>query len=209
MASVSLRSAGESAIVRAELMSNDVKEILSELRQDHRNMAILLNLIERESNLIYEEEEPDFELIGDIMHYMTVYPDTVHHPKEDRLYAELKTVRPDLAAGFERITLDHRNISESGLKLRDELRAISAGSFVRRKTIVGNALRYVNGLRNHMQWEELDLFRRCDEMAASGHDFIVDSMIVSMQDPVFGEQDHHQFKHLLKSIERSLSASHT
>jgi len=190
-------------------MSNDVKEILSELRQDHRNMSILLNLIERESNLIYEEEEPDFELVGDIMHYMTVYPDTVHHPKEDRLYAELKAVRPDLAAGFERITLDHRNISDSGLKLRNELSAIGAGSFIRRKTIVGNALRYVNDLRNHMQWEELDLFRRCDEMAADGHECIADSMIVSMNDPVFGEHGHHQFKHLLKSIERSLSASPT
>jgi hemerythrin-like domain-containing protein len=190
-------------------MSNDVNEILSELREDHRNMSILLNLIERESNLIYDGEEPDFELVHDIMHYMTVYPDAVHHPKEDQLYAELKSVRPDLAAGFERITLDHRSISENGLKLREELGAINAGSFVRRKTIVSNALRYVNQLRSHMQWEELDLFKRCDEMVDDGHAFIVESIVVRMNDPLFGDESHVQFKHLLKSIEQSLGASRT
>ena len=190
-------------------MSNDVNKILGELREDHRNMAMLLDLIERESNLIYEGEEPDFDLVYDIMHYMTVYPDAVHHPKEDQLYAELKSIRPDLSAGFERITLDHRSISESGLKLREQLGAISAGSFVRRKTIVGNALRYVNQLRSHMQWEELDLFKRCDEMVSDGHEFIIESTVVRMSDPLFGGGSHDQFKHLLKSIERSLGASRT
>lgn len=190
-------------------MSNDVKEILCELHEDHRNMAILLNLIEREANLIYAGDEPDFELLHDVMHYMTVYPDAVHHPKEDRLYAELKMVRPDLGAGFDRITLDHRSISENGIKLREELGAISAGSFISRKTIVGNALRYVNQLRSHMQWEELDLFRRCDEMANDGHTFIVESIVANTSDPLFGAEAHDQFKHLLKNIEVSLGASHT
>ncbi len=134
-------------------MSNDVMEILTELRQDHRNMARLLKPVERESNNIYEGDEPDYELIHDVMHYMTVYPDAVHHPKEDRLYAELKTARPDLAAGFERITIDHRSISEAGIRLREDLISINAGSFLTRKSVVANALRYVNMLRDHMQWE--------------------------------------------------------
>lgn len=190
-------------------MSTDIKRILDELRQDHSNMTVLLNMIEREANHIYEGGDSDFEVIQDVMHYMTVYPDAVHHPKEDRLYAELKAVRPDLAGGFDRITRDHRNISENGLRLRDELHSVSAGSFIRRKTLVGNALRYVNELRNHMQWEELDLFRRCDEMAAEGHVVIIDSNLISSGDPVFGEQNQTEFKRLLKNIEQSLTASHT
>ena len=188
-------------------MSNNIKQILGELRQDHRNMTLLLNMIEQESNHIYEGGDSDFEVIRDVMHYMTVYPDAVHHPKEDRLYAELKAVRPDLSAGFDRITLDHRSISESGLRLRDELGAVGAGSFVRRKSLVADALRYVNSLRSHMQWEELDLFRRCEEMTATGHVMIIDSNLVNTSDPVFGEKRDSEFKRLLKSIEQSLTAS--
>jgi hemerythrin-like domain-containing protein len=189
------------------IMSNDIKQILGELRQDHRNMTLLLNMIEQESNHLYDGGDSDFEVIRDVMHYMTVYPDAVHHPKEDRLYAELKAVRPDLSAGFDRITLDHRAISESGLRLRDELDSIGAGSFVRRKSLVADALRYVNSLRSHMQWEELDLFRRCEEMAATGHVMIIDSNLVSAGDPVFGEKHDSEFKRLLKSVEQSLTAS--
>ena len=187
-------------------MSDDVLQILSELRQDHKNMALLLNLLERESNRMYEGEEPDYELIYDVMQYMTVYPDAVHHPKEDRLYAELKTARPDLSSGFDRITVDHRGIAELGMQLRDDIASINSGSFVRRKAVVADALRYVNTLRSHMQWEELDLFNRCEEMARSGHDLVVDTGFIDKTDPMFGNEVEARFNRLLEDIQRTLDA---
>ena len=117
-------------------MANDVARILGELRRDHKNMARLLNLLEREANRMYEGDNPDFELMHDVMHYMTIYPDAVHHPKEDRIYAELKTFRPDLSAGFARISLDHRQIAEQGMKLRDEIASIDAGVAMKRNAVV-------------------------------------------------------------------------
>ena len=185
-------------------MGNDLGRVLTELRQDHRNMATMLRLLERESNRIYAGEESGFELLQDIMQYMTVFPDAVHHPKEDRLYAELKAVRPDLSSGFARITVDHRNIAEQGMRLRDELASIDSGNMLRRKTLVGDLLRYVNTLRSHMQWEELDLFHRIEEMISDGHDSFDESIFPQTADPVFGEQIEHQFGRLWKSIEQNL-----
>jgi len=184
-------------------MSDDVLTILGELRQDHKNMALLLSLLERESNRIFEGEEPEYELVHDVMHYMTIYPDAVHHPKEDRLYAEIKAVRPDLATGFDRITMDHRGIAEKGLHLRDEIASIGSGSFVRRKTVVSDTLVYVNTLRSHMQWEELDLFRRCEEMASDGHTVVPASGFVDSADPVFGQRVEDRFARLLENIRSS------
>ena len=172
-------------------------------------MALLLTVLETESNRIYTGEEPDYELVFDVMQYMTIYPDAVHHPKEDRLYAELKSVRPDLSAGFDRITVDHRSIAEKGLKLREDIESIGSGSFVRRKTVVGDALRYVNTLRSHMQWEELDLFRRCEEMAAQGHEIVVDAGFIDKSDPLFGDDVDSRFKLLFDGIQRSLKAERT
>lgn len=182
-------------------MDNNVANVLEELRLDHRNMALMLKLLERESNLIYEGAEPDFEMLHDIMHYMTVYPDTVHHPKEDRLYAEVRIVRPDLSSGFERITADHRHIAELSLTLKNDIASINAGTFVRRKEVVGNALRYVNTLRGHMQWEELDLFRRVDEMIAEGHTIISAANFMQTSDPVFGPEVSQNFGRLVGNIE--------
>lgn len=182
-------------------MNTDASKILAELRQDHRNMAMMLKLLERESNLIYEGGGTDFELLHDIMHYMTVYPDAVHHPKEDRLYAELRLVRPDLSSGFERITMDHRHIAELSLTLKNDIMSINSGSFIRRNTVVGNALRYVNTLRGHMQWEELDLFRRVDEMIAEGHCEINTANFMQSSDPVFGPEVSQNFGRLVGNIQ--------
>ncbi len=189
-------------------MSNDVTRVLAELRRDHRNMNLCLDVLEREANRMYDNELPDFEIICDAMSYMTVYPDAVHHPKEDRLYAELKSVRPDLSRGFDRIADDHRKIAEEGLELRVDLESITSGSFVRRKKVVADALRYVNNLRSHMQWEELDLFNRCETMASEGHDIYFEDIFIDRVDPVFGHQTEARFNRLMDGIQATLAADH-
>ena len=188
-------------------MNKNTATVLAELRTDHKNMALMLNLLERESNRIYDGAEPDYELLGDIMHYMTVYPDAVHHPKEDRLYAELKATRPDLSVGFERITMDHRHIAELSVKLRNDIGAINAGSPIKRNAVVADALRYVNTLRGHMQWEELDLFRRVDEMIAQGHDEFDTANFSNDVDPVFGPEVETNFGKLVSSIQEVSATS--
>jgi hemerythrin-like domain-containing protein len=187
-------------------MKKDATVVLAELRQDHKNMALMLNLLERESNRIYEGAEPDYELLGDVMHYMTIYPDAIHHPKEDRLYAELRAFRPDLSVGFERITMDHRHIAELSVKLRDQIAAINTGNPIKRNAVVADALRYVNTLRGHMQWEELDLFRRVDEMISEGHIAFDTANFTHITDPVFGPEVEQSFGRLLSSIQ-ALSAA--
>ena len=183
-------------------MSEEIQPILDELRQDHRNMAVLLDLLERETQQVYDAASPDFELMLEIMHYMTVYPDAVHHPKEDRIYAELKAARPDLSQGMSKITGEHRAIAEHSATLRDKLEQINVGDMVRRNDVVADAERYIDALRKHMNWEESDLFRRIDKMIADGHTEIDASIIVHRHDPLFGPQVEERFKPVLESISR-------
>lgn len=182
-------------------MDSNAATVIAELRTDHKNMALMLRLLERESNLIYDGKEPDYGLLRDIMHYMTVYPDAVHHPKEDRLYAELKAFRPDLSTGFTRITMDHVHIAEQSRKLHTNIEAITLGNPVRRNAVVADALRYVNTLRGHMQWEELDLFRRVDEMIRLGHNVLDSANFTHRSDPVFGPEVEEDFGRLVKSVQ--------
>ena len=65
-------------------------DLLSDLREDHRNMAIMLDLLSQQVEHIRDGERPDYELIHDIMRYMTIYSDAVHHPKEDVLYSAMR-----------------------------------------------------------------------------------------------------------------------
>jgi hemerythrin-like domain-containing protein len=189
-------------------MTNDLASLLAELRTDHRNMTVMLDLLEAESNRLYEGQDGDYELMHDVMRYMTVYPDAVHHPKEDRVYAELQAARPDLSQGFERIVQDHRELADLGTKLRNDVEAILSGTALRRNVVVADALRYVQRLREHMRWEERDLFIRVEEMMHDGHELIVDSELHGRTDPVFGAEVEKRFGRLFDSIQETLSASH-
>ena len=79
-------------------MESEARELLRELREDHRNMAVILDLLEGVVQQASAGKDPDFELVGEIMRYMTVYPDAVHHPKEDVIYDRLREERPDIDA---------------------------------------------------------------------------------------------------------------
>jgi hemerythrin-like domain-containing protein len=182
-------------------MTYKAAELLAELRQDHRNMATLLNLLQQEIDRIGSpDESPDFGLMHDIMRYMTVYPDATHHPKEDLIYAGMQARQPDLAEGLEKVEVDHRDIAELGMRLRDDIEAVVAGTVVAHERVIGDAQKYVHQLREHMAWEETDLFRRADEM---GEGLELDTSHLDAADPIFGLQRDESFGSLSQTVDRS------
>ena len=180
-------------------MSNEAAELLAELRQDHRNMAILLGLLRDETDRIDQDELPDFELLHDIMRYMTVYSDAMHHPKEDLVYDGMRKAHPELAAGLERVEDDHKEIAVLGETLRDDIEAIIAGTAVTRERVIHDARDYMQRLNKHMAWEEEDLFRRAAQQI---DELEIDASHLSAIDPVFGAKREASFAGLLQAIQR-------
>ncbi|MGI9238994.1 MAG: hemerythrin domain-containing protein [Woeseiaceae bacterium] len=181
-------------------MPSEARVIMKELREDHRNMSIILNLLEDAIAEASAGDDPDFQLVDEIMRYMTVYPDAVHHPKEDIVYEQLRNRRPDLADGLEDVPGDHRDIASLGSALRDEVEAINAGSAVRREKFIDDASSYVTRLREHMLWEESDLFERIDKMLDNDpQEFDVDGL-QPIKDPVFELEIEAGFKRLLSEL---------
>ena len=163
-------------------------------------MALVLDILDRIATAAKSGEDPDFELVDEIMRYMTVYPDAVHHPKEDVVYTELKKSRPDLAVDLDDVPADHREIAELGSKLRDDVEAIIAGAAVRRENFVKDASEYVQHLRDHMQWEEDDLFKRVDEMIGEDSLPIDIERYQHIKDPVFELEVESGFRRLMTSL---------
>lgn len=181
-------------------------DLLGDLHEDHRNMSIMLDLLSQQIDHIRDGERPDYELIHDIMRYMTVYSDAVHHPKEDLLYATMRAEDPELAAGLDRVTPEHEDLAALGETLRNDVEAVASGAAITRERLVEDTTEYVNTLRQHIAWEEEDLFRRAEEMIRGEEDMFIDISNFDRLDPVFGPEREHSFENLLRNI-RSLSAS--
>jgi len=164
-------------------------------------MATVLDLLERVVDDIRNENDGVLELLAEIMHYMTVYPDAVHHPKEDLVYAQLQKHRPDLADGVESVPDDHREIAELGARLRTDIDAIESGTAVRRQQLIDDAASYVQRLRKHMEWEESDLFPRIDRMLESKTNPLDLAEFRATPDPVFGSSSQAGFRRLMESLD--------
>ena len=163
-------------------------------------MAMVLDVLESSIEIAASDEDPDFELVDEIMRYMTVYPDAVHHPKEDLVYAELKQQRPDLTDGLDDVPKDHAQIADLGSKLRDDVEAIVAGAAVRREKFIRDALLYVGRLRRHMNWEEEDLFSRIDRMIGEDPHVVDVGDLLHIKDPVFELEVEAGFRRLINSL---------
>jgi hemerythrin-like domain-containing protein len=178
-------------------------DLLEELREDHRNMGLMLDLLERDLTRVRDSEKPDYELIHDIMRYMTVYSDAVHHPKEDLLYSAMKSETPALADGLEKVGPEHRELAILSETLRNDVEAIASGAAVTRFRLVADMSDYVERLREHMTWEEEDLFQRADALVAAESEMFVEISHLDNLDPVFGPEREHSFANLLQNIKNN------
>ena len=181
-------------------MTIQLADILEDLRQDHRNMSVMLGLLEREVHRIRDGKTPDLELMHDIMRYMTVYSDAVHHPKEDVLYRAMRDADPDLAEGLGHVEPEHRRLAELSERLRDDIEAIASEATVTRDRVAANSGDYVDFLRRHMDWEERVLFPKADALVKAEADMFVDISHLDQADPVFGTEREHSFANLLHNI---------
>ena len=96
--------------------------VMHDLHQDHRTIHELLGLLARELDAVSDVIGGDFELMRDIMVYMTRYPDHTHHPKEDLMFERMRE------RGLHRTPrTPSRSCSASTLRL--QRRAASSGTF--------------------------------------------------------------------------------
>ena len=183
-------------------MSVKLSQVLAELREDHRNLRLLLNLLESESASISVDDEPDFELMHDIMQYMTVYSDAVHHPKEDLVYGLIRDHDAEIATDLEQVEPEHLEIAELGTTLRNDIEAIISGTAVTRDRLHSDLQEYVTRLRMHIRWEEDELFPVADSLANMNGTTGIDVGLFPDEDPLFGATTVASFRNLLTYLQK-------
>jgi hemerythrin-like domain-containing protein len=183
-------------------MSIKLNQVIGELREDHDNLRLLLDLLESESDTMTVDDEPDFELLHDIMQYMTVYSDAVHHPKEDLVYDLICKYDAASAKKLDKIGPDHSEIAELGTALRADIDAVISGTAVTRQKLYSDLRDYVTKLRRHMVWEEDDLFPKAEELAAGNGEASIDVGLFPDEDPLFGATTAASFLNLLTYLQK-------
>lgn len=124
------------------------------IRDEHRTMARLLDLLETQIDLFEQTHRPDFELIQEIIDYFRTFPDLYHHPKEDLIYRVLKQRDPEVVAGFGDLEAQHEQVSERLHKFTRAVVKVMLDAEMPRHVFVELARDFVSGERKHMAGEE-------------------------------------------------------
>ena len=82
--------------------------IIERLCREHRNIEMLLAVLEHELEVFDRGDRPDYEVIRAIISYFEVYPEVYHHPQEDVVFAKLKIRDPAAAAKIGNLALEHQ-----------------------------------------------------------------------------------------------------
>ena len=144
-----------------------MKTVIDDLIEDHRRFRILLNQYERELAALRNGREIDYNLLNDLAEYFCLFPDELHHRKEDIIYEFLLELGDNLStspsqgdARLYDLRAEHASISNDAEIFREGVAQAVAGAQLPRDQLTHRGDEHILHLRQHMRREEESLFPR-------------------------------------------------
>jgi hemerythrin-like domain-containing protein len=179
-----------------------MSDTLSRWHAEHANFAKLLDLLERQLASFHDASSPDYELMLDIMYYMTHYPDVLHHPKEDLVFALIKERDGRATGTVARLLEQHILLKASGEELVRELDGVVGGTIMSRERIETTARTYLDEFRSHMLIEEAEILPLASRLLEPKDWKKIDASIRHFEDPLFGARTEQRYAALASQIVR-------
>jgi len=157
-------------------------KILDDLREDHKNMARLYDLIGRELKVFKTGELPDYELVKKILDYCLTYPDQYHHPKEDLIFKKLQARDPSTADVIGNLATEHENLASFTWRFATALGNVLEDEQLPRDWFIDLANDFLSFSRRHMQMEEVLFFPAARKQLTRGDWAELDDMVAKQLD---------------------------
>lgn len=173
---------------------------LDVLRNEHRNMAKLLAILNREIQAFSKHKPVDFDLVDSILDYNLNFPDACHHPKEDVVYQRLNEQDPEAAKAVGDLAQEHEELHHLTKRFSIAVENVLNDQTLPRDWFTEIAEEYLRFMRRHMQMEEVVFFPAA-QRALSDEDWqTVDEKVFSKTDPLFDDQADQRYESLRKAI---------
>ena len=174
--------------------------IIDSLRQEHRNIEKLLQVLERELKVFARGERPDYEVIQAVIAYFQVYPDVYHHPPENLVFQKLKARDSTAAANIGDLEAAHRSGSDRLRQVAQAVDSVLADRELLRQAVEDVIRDFIEQERRHIAMEERDFFPAAVK-ALEPQDWIeITSRLTDQPDPLFSEVVEERFDAVRRHI---------
>jgi hemerythrin-like domain-containing protein len=167
--------------------------IIDRLSQEHRNIEMLLAVLERELEIFDRGDRPDYEVIRAIISYFELYPEVYHHPEEDLVFAKLKIRDPAAAAKVGNLALEHQKGAERLRRVAQAVESVLADREILRQNVDNIVRDFIVHERRHIMMEDRDFFPAALKALEPQDWTEIASALTNHEDPLFSEAAEETF----------------
>lgn len=175
-------------------------EVISALRQEHRDMAKLLNALERQLAEFDRGGRPDYEIVQAVIDYCLTYPDLSHHPREDLVFERLKARDPETAGSIGDLRREHEALAHRTRRFAAAVRNVLLEAEMPRDALLKVGWDFLEHYRKHIAMEESRFFPAALQVLKPEDWRQIQAEAGTRGDPLFGQQPEEHFKALRKNI---------
>jgi hemerythrin-like domain-containing protein len=173
---------------------------------EHVRFGSLLDFIEQQMTAFHLGQDPDYDLLRDVVYYLHHYADRYHHPREDAAFARLLRRDPTLSLPISRLLQEHRVLEAAGKTLLEHLGDILEDVVIPRATIEAAAATYLLYFRHHLAAEESEVLPRAARILKPEDWAAVTAAAPAVPDPLFGDDVGERYRELRKRLKPAASA---
>lgn len=173
------------------------------LNQQHRNIAKLVHLIEKEIDRVTDEENPNVSLLLDIMQYLTRYVDVAHHPLEELLIARYEKKEATENDEVEECKRQHKMLWDLGREFMAVVEAVREEQLVERTEFSRIGREFVDAQLAHIDLEEGKVFPALGKVLDDDEMMAVSDEMEHRKDPLFGSIVEREYEQLYDYIIRT------
>jgi len=181
------RTAGKPA--RRARPRASAEEFMRMLREDHAGLSRVLREIDAQQSLLQSAPGSARPVLAEAMRYLLVYQHSIHHWREDQLFARVRAREPRLYHNMHRLVREHRIGRQQAGQLASELSRATLGQLrgTTGRRLAAELQQYVQRSRDHMRREEA-VFYTGSERVLRASDWAALMAVPTPRDPAADPQ---------------------
>ena len=173
--------------------------LLQELHRDHVNLNKVLLLLEKQVDLL-AEGQADFYVLSEIVDYVQVYPDLIHHPREDVIFRIYREKFPAALPAIDRLLEEHQSLISSTVELSTLMEQWGCDCPVPRDHLRKLFGDYLTLQFDHLNLEEGSVYGILAQDLSKEDWARVEEEMPQGADPLFGGLMRQRYEHIFDQV---------
>jgi hemerythrin-like domain-containing protein len=174
-------------------------QILARLHQEHVQISKLLDLLDDLLAMFHARQEPDYEILSELLQYMEDYSDQIHHPTEEVIRERLRLAGQNQPY-LDVLTRQHEVLNEMTRNFRQAVEGVVNGEVQRRDQVEAYGREMIATLRAHLDLEEKEAFPLARQVLTEDDWAAIKAEVARTIDPRLSETDLQRIRAIVQHL---------